>query len=87
MLLAWANVEQKSPRLAWLYRVQDADMPFWVGDGAMDMLPDEADGWDEAVLEGVVEFWKGAVELLDAVVPPGCCVLELPATFDIGGGT
>ncbi len=57
MLLAWANVEQRSPRLAWLYRVQDADMPFCVGDGAVDMLPDEADGLDEAVLEGVVEFW------------------------------
>ncbi len=67
-------------------------MPFWVGDGALDMLLDEADGWDEAVLDGIVEFWKGAVEFLEGpvlfpVVPPGCCMLELPATLDIGGGT
>ena len=31
-------------------------MPFWVGEGAAGLLPDEPDGCDDKVLVGVVEL-------------------------------
>ena len=88
MLFAWANVEQKSPCLAWLYLVQDVEMPFCVGDGATDALLDELEGDEDAVLIGAVELRKGAVVLLDAPVslPPRCSALALVDVFDTGGG-
>ena len=88
-LFACANVEQKSPCLAWLYFAQDGDTPFCIGEGVENLLPVEPDGGDDSVLLGVVEFRNGAVELLDVVVPfpPGCWALALLVAFRIGGGT
>ena len=88
MLFAWANVKQKPPFLAWLYLMQDVEMPFSVGDGATDALLDELEGDENAVLFRAVELRKGAVVLLDAPVllPPCCSVLALVDVFDTGGG-
>lgn len=87
MLFFKANVKQDSPCLAWLYLVQEAEMPFCVGDGAEDSLPDEPDGGESVVLVGTVELVKGAVELLGGVVPlPYCCAFALVDAFDTRGG-
>ena len=91
-LFAWANVEQKSPCLAWPYLVQDVEMPFCVGEGAAEALPealpDAFEGDEDAVLVGVVELRKGAVVLVDAPVslPPRCSAPAFVDVFDTGGG-
>ena len=63
-------------------------MPFWVGDGALGLLPNEPDSCDTEVLVGVVELRKGAVELLDVSVPfpPGCWAVALVDGFIMRGG-
>ena len=49
-------MEQYSSCFAWLYLVQDVEMPFCVGDGAAGPLPDKPDGGDVEVLVCVVEL-------------------------------
>lgn len=87
-----ANVEQESPFLAWLYLEHEAEMPFCVGEGAADPLPDDPDDGDPVMLVGTVELLKGAVELLSAPVslpspPPRCSAPALESVFETGGGT
>ncbi len=90
MLFSCANVEQESPFLAWLYLVQEPEMPFCVGEGAADPLLDGFDDGDAVELVGRVELLKGAV-LLDAPVslssPPRCSALAFRSVFETGGGT
>lgn len=67
-------------------------MPFCVGEGAADPLPDEPDDGDTTVLVGRVELLKGAVGLLGAPVslpspPPRCSALAFEFVFEKGGGT
>lgn len=64
MFCSCANFEQESPFLAWLYLVQEAEMPFWVGDGAAESLPDDPDDGDAVVLVRTVESLKGPDEAL-----------------------
>ena len=88
---------QKSPCLALLYLAQDVEMPFCIGDGAADPVPDEPENGDSVVLVGDVVLLKGAsellgrVELLNAPVsppfsPPCCCTLAFVAATETGGG-
>ena len=92
ILYSCANVEQESPFLACPYLVQEAEMPFCVGDGTAAPLPDELDDGDTVVLVVIVELLKGAVELLDTPVslpspPPRWSALAFDAVFETGGGT
>ncbi len=91
MLFSCANVEQESPFLAWLYLVQEAEMPFCVGEGAAGPLLDEFDDGSAVVLVGRVELLKGAI-LLDAPAslsspPSRCSALAFRRVFETGGGT
>ena len=60
-----ANVEQKSPGFACSYWVQDAEIPFCIGDGIADPLVQEPEVCDDDVLVKVVELTKGANGLPD----------------------
>ena len=79
-------MEHKSPCLAWLYLAQEIEMPFCVGDGAVDPLRDESDG-DDVAFVGAVELLNEDVGLLGVSrplpsPPPGCCAFALMVTFD-----
>lgn len=90
-------MKQKSPCLALLYLAQDLEMPFCIGDGAAEPVPDEPEDGDSVALVGDVELLKGAFELLDRVEllnapvslsfpPPCCCTLAFVAATETGGG-